>query len=965
MTIYYVASWGNDSDPGSWEQPFLTLAKAFAVISAGDTIQIGMGGDALILPTADLIHDVEIIGNGRGDDSTIRLQGNIFRVVDATLSLRRVILSDEAAAAHPGIVVAGGNLETYRASFRMTANTAIQCTDGHLSLDQSTIAWSGYPSFASFPAITAAVGSVTMRNSIIAGFSIGLQRVSSVDISLEANDWWCEVPVAVGPMGDYDLIADPLILNVDADVSATPGVNLSLSPSSPCVNRGADLNETDYSGTAPDLGACETVFELPVLYCSFYNILFFLWVISNGAGEVKDQLLQTQLNRSLSTCDSPTMRDKYGMMAGVFRPYIFTSDQFRNFLQVLYEQYTLLPAQSAFDHIINSLFGAEVPVGENDCYEWDYCDQRLWNLDVNISVKAPPSLAMRWDEFWFYRARRWWRSAPTNADTGFVVMDNVTTWIYSDGTVDDDDPDSPTYGCVVWQPHGVSLPDDMPFAIPSDAYIQAVAVADSGAIVDIRHCGYLGVDSYANALSVIFNACEVVINANHSIFDVTDEKVRLLRTILSRIISAHHLLYIRFKPDVFSWAINYAGPPPVPPGPPPPPPSPVFTWSLTDGDMTAYLADGSALPAPIVTRNEVKYLQTSLYGGQVVAANTGRPADIFNNRQVSGLAIGGAVTNLFGQGSDLSKAPWLYDFIEPAISGKIYTDPFGIDNEAQLIFTDDPHIGPYYYQIYHGNLGGKTLQLSMWHKGGPGSSSMDHFDVIILQYDVDDHLLSPLTYTAMANVFPNWLWGYVGHTFPELPNAAYAKIGIGFNSTDLPYGAYVRLPYMTIDDPRPQTPAEITRPADIVTLDHGQSLRGDRGALEFDFIPLHQPHDNIDHWYVTITPIKGSGGYIRFWHEGATNQLVLTINDGATTSTIRSLWASSLNIFSVSRIRIVWKLGTCLIYLNGVIIGSGTCTAVGTHPIPAASRIVLGDGTVEGWFIAKEFDAGISPKPIR
>jgi hypothetical protein len=562
MTTFYVASWGNDGDPGTWEQPFLTLAMAFTATSSGDIIQIGMGGDALILPTLDLTWDVTIVGNGRGDDSTIRLQGNVFRVrAGKALTLRRMVFSDEAVA-QPGIVVdTGGILETYRASFRMKANTAIQSIDGYLFLDQSTIVSSSYPSFAPFPAISAQAisilpGSVQLRNSIIAGFSIGLQREVAVPISLEANDWWCAVPVAVGPMGDYDLAADPLILSVAAAVSTTPGINLSLSPSSPCVNIGADLGETDYSGIAPDLGAWETVFELPVLYCSFYNILFFLWVIASGLSEVKDALLQTQQNRALSTCDSPTMRDKYGLMAGVYRPSIFTADQFRVFLQVLYEQYTLLPAQTAFDHIVASLFSTLVPPNEIVYRELDYFDQRRWRLDLNIRVKRPPSpsLILTWDEEWFYRDRQWWRSAPTD----FTVTDDAVTWIYSDGTIDGD-------GFVVWQKVSVGSLDVTPFddAMPQDAYIQAVVVAAGGDITDIRHCGYLGVDSFANALSEIWNAGQIDINAPglHILPPSEGELALLLKQVAPRILSAHKLYYLKLTAEAsapaspFYWKV--------------------------------------------------------------------------------------------------------------------------------------------------------------------------------------------------------------------------------------------------------------------------------------------------------------------------------------------------------------------------------------------------------------------------
>jgi hypothetical protein len=61
--IYYVNGWdGSDSNDGkSWEKPFLTMAKAFSVITSGDTIYlVGRITETLTAPLG--VFDVTIIG---------------------------------------------------------------------------------------------------------------------------------------------------------------------------------------------------------------------------------------------------------------------------------------------------------------------------------------------------------------------------------------------------------------------------------------------------------------------------------------------------------------------------------------------------------------------------------------------------------------------------------------------------------------------------------------------------------------------------------------------------------------------------------------------------------------------------------------------------------------------------------------------------------------------------------------
>ena len=41
--VYYVATWGNDTNPGTIEEPWRTIQRAADVMTAGDTVYI-MGG---------------------------------------------------------------------------------------------------------------------------------------------------------------------------------------------------------------------------------------------------------------------------------------------------------------------------------------------------------------------------------------------------------------------------------------------------------------------------------------------------------------------------------------------------------------------------------------------------------------------------------------------------------------------------------------------------------------------------------------------------------------------------------------------------------------------------------------------------------------------------------------------------------------------------------------------------------
>lgn len=563
MTRYYVASWGSDLDPGTFEKPFQTLGQAFSVVIADDEIYVGQGGSALELPLHDLTVDCKIVGQGRGNDSTIRLRtGNVFRVLGgAVLGLDSVNFIDEAAASQPGVQLLGGSvLDLYRTSFYMVNNFAIHAVSGSAVMEQGTVVYQDPANKAPFPALVWDAGSFTTRNSIISGFSVGLQRALTVSLVSEATDWNCATPVAPGAAGDYDLFVDPEFVTLAlSGVPADPDLNLTLSPTSKCIDAGEDLGYTDFSGSAPDLGAWETVFEVPLQFVGLYNIFFFLWVTSTSLDEVWTILQQTQDNCALSTCDAPTLRDKFGQIAGVFRPVGFDLEQFRTFLQVLFNTFELLPAREVFDEVVDALFGSLVPGGEEPYYETDYYWQRRWNLlddpldttkvDIpDITVITPlPSLSIQFGEFFFHMWRRWWRAAPSPSPSGFVVLDNQTTYIYSDGTVD-------ANNFVIWQT------TTNVFDIPLGAYILVVVTAAGGTITDLQGQGLLGIDAFANDEQVVFNGYEVIVNApgEHILPPGESELALLFKQVLPWIVSAHKLAYMKldFPVDPNYWVVH-------------------------------------------------------------------------------------------------------------------------------------------------------------------------------------------------------------------------------------------------------------------------------------------------------------------------------------------------------------------------------------------------------------------------
>ena len=43
IKAYYIAPWGNDTNPGTLDLPYKTLGKALSKLSKGDTLYVGPG----------------------------------------------------------------------------------------------------------------------------------------------------------------------------------------------------------------------------------------------------------------------------------------------------------------------------------------------------------------------------------------------------------------------------------------------------------------------------------------------------------------------------------------------------------------------------------------------------------------------------------------------------------------------------------------------------------------------------------------------------------------------------------------------------------------------------------------------------------------------------------------------------------------------------------------------------------
>jgi hypothetical protein len=315
------------------------------------------------------------------------------------------------------------------------------------------------------------------------------------------------------------------------------------------------------------------------------------------------------------------------------------------------------------------------------------------------------------------------------------------------------------------------------------------------------------------------------------------------------------------------------------------------------------------------------------------------------------------VANALGGGNDFTDGAW--NNVNVTVEPGFVDDAYGGLAAQTCHFTLSGTA--YLYQIFFSPLGSQPIQLGLetrWSGLAPG---IDTVNFGVARYDgsavLIDSIISTISITHDGHPLGqvgDWHFHFVEDQFlAPAPTEVFYVVAIDLST--VPSGVDLRMPFFRVAETTKCSFDPAARPADVVSQDFAQSLRGDMGALEFDFIPLHEPDDGLDHRYVSITPINGASGYIRFWHEGASNKLALTINDGVTTSTILTTVPSSLSSLSRHRIRIVWQLGTCWIYQDGVVVASGICTAVGTNPIPVASRIVLGDGTAEGWFIPKEF----------
>src|SRR5687767_3088590 len=69
---YYVATTGNDSNPGTMTQPFATLQRAHTAVSAGDTVFIRGGTYSIVGVGASTSAGISLTKSGTSDTNRIK-----------------------------------------------------------------------------------------------------------------------------------------------------------------------------------------------------------------------------------------------------------------------------------------------------------------------------------------------------------------------------------------------------------------------------------------------------------------------------------------------------------------------------------------------------------------------------------------------------------------------------------------------------------------------------------------------------------------------------------------------------------------------------------------------------------------------------------------------------------------------------------------------------------------------------
>lgn len=535
MATYYLDIVnGNNLNPGTFQLPWQQLDYAFLMVSPGDTLVLGIGGSFHTVSSVPSIPDLTIIGAGEGIDSRIRVSTGSLTVL-GHLTLKNVHIYTQVPIGFSTIVVApGGSLTAIRTVFESHQYPSIELQSGAVFVELLQCVVAYRPSLLWQAGIIWDGGDLIIKNSILDAFPLGIAEGLNAGVFTSVcNCWNCisTIEGGAGYPGDVDIFADPQFVDpINRDYS--------LKGSSPCIDKGMDLGLADFAGPFPDIGWLEYAPVQEMVYASFYNIHFFLWLMAVSLDEVQAYFEATRDNRSIETCDGVTLSRKFGPELGVFRPSSFTELQFRDLLKGLISYWKMAPARAVFDFIFESV----LPAG--DYYEFAYYSNRLWSLGGTgkLTVVHPPtpSLDVAWDAFFFNAFNQWFRVKAGTA----TVTDNAYTWVYADGTEDAD-----KYAVV-------QFTSDL-FFIPQGSYILGYVRAQTGDVTELMECGDLGVDSYIPTIVTIFNTvCLILKDSGQSIFDLTDEEVVFLRSIFPKVFSAHKLIYAKFVDDVYYWQVQ-------------------------------------------------------------------------------------------------------------------------------------------------------------------------------------------------------------------------------------------------------------------------------------------------------------------------------------------------------------------------------------------------------------------------
>jgi len=362
----YIRPWGDDLNAGTLEFPVLTVAGAYALASDGDTLDV-YGSCAMGAVSCTKSLTIE----GRNVLQSELTVGADVQVGDAytTCELKIRNLRLRAIVDLPDVlfeIADNSSLEFNRCVLSFLGTTEQGIVSGAVKLTQCTVHSRSGQGTAFYE------GNPEIQNSIIAGFEIGYEGSGDSEIHSSGNCWFNDKNFLNADSGITDIQADPMLANPS-------DLDYRLQQFSPCINRGLDLGETDYTGSVPDIGALEFVANRQEAYTTFYNWLFLLWVMNRSLQGVSDDLDLVSQNRFLETADIFTLRTKYAPLAGVFRPASMSIEEFRSFLRAIFLHWRQAPARVLLDYVISSLFDA-------DYRETDYFRYRRWELGKNLKL---------------------------------------------------------------------------------------------------------------------------------------------------------------------------------------------------------------------------------------------------------------------------------------------------------------------------------------------------------------------------------------------------------------------------------------------------------------------------------------------------------------------------------------------------------------------------------------------------